>query len=609
MTTGNLLLRARRAERSDMPSRPCSESTGGFSRSFIGCSLACLLVSLSLVACGGGADEEPRPNILMILADDLGYSDVGAFGGEIATPNLDMLAASGRLLTSFRASPVCSPTRAMLMSGTDHHQVGMGTMAEYVNRMVNGNVAPWGASNQYGFSNVPAGYEGFLNDRALSMPELLRDSGYHTYMVGKWHLATIPGSSPTYRAQSFPNAKGFENSFALLQGGAPHFAPVPGFPTAGDLGVTYLENDQKVSLPTDFFSSTGFTDKIISYIEANRADKKPFFAYAAYTAPHWPLQAPDADIAKYAGRYDEGYEVIRDRRIAKLKASGLLPADFIAYPGLDSNVQQRPRWNELNVAQKASEARKMEIYAAMVDNLDQNIGRLIKYLKDTGQYERTLIVFASDNGPSGEGSNFANDANTDNSFANMGRKRSNIAYGERWAEVSAAPFRGRKTFTTEGGITVPVIVKLPHQSERKAPARDSMHIADLLPTFLEAAGVQDPGAAYRGRSVLPITGLSLMSRLHDHVPSVRSSNDVVAGELFGGRYVVRDDWKLVSVPHVPFGNGEWMLFNTRNDQGERLDLFASRPDVAARLVSDYEAYAKRVGVVFAVISPNRGPVP
>lgn len=609
MTARQHLLRAQRVRRTNAMGLACAETSNTSPAGIIVRSLACTLLSLTLVACGGGSEEEQRPNILMILADDLGYSDIGAFGGEIATPNLDALAASGRMLTSFRASPVCSPTRAMLMSGTDHHQVGMGTMAEYVNRMVNGNVAPWGASNQYGFSNVPAGYEGFLNDQALSMPELLRDAGYHTYMVGKWHLATIPGSSPTYRPQSYPNAKGFENSFALLQGGAPHFAPVPGLPTAGDLGVSYLENDQKVGLPPDFFSSTGFTDKIIGYIEKNRADKKPFLAYAAYTAPHWPLQAPDADIAKYAGRYDEGYEVIRDRRIAKLKASGLLPADFVPYPGLDSNVQQRPRWNELSAAQKVSEARKMEIYAAMVDNLDQNIGRLIQYLKDTGQYERTLIVFASDNGPSGEGSNFANDANTDNSFANMGRKRSNVAYGERWAEVSAAPFRGRKTFTTEGGITVPVIVKLPHQRDGKRPAGDSMHIADLLPTFLEAAGAQNPGTTYRGRSVHPITGLSLMDRLLDRTPSVRSANDVVAGELFGGRYVVRDDWKLVSVPHAPFGNGEWMLFDMRNDQGERLDLFASRPDVAARLVSDYQAYAQRVGVVFAPISPNRGPMP
>lgn len=545
----------------------------------------------------------------MILADDLGYSDIGAFGGEISTPHLDTLAASGRLLTSFRASPVCSPTRAMLMSGTDHHQVGLGTMAEYVNRMVNGNVAPWGASNQYGFGNVPAGYEGFLNDRALSMPELLRDAGYHTYMVGKWHLATIPGTSPSYRAASYPNAKGFEKSFALLQGGAPHFAPVPNAPTAGDLGVTYLEDDKNVSLPSDFYSSTTFTDKIISYIEADRVDGKPFLAYAAYTAPHWPLQAPDEDIAKYAGKYSEGYEVIRERRISRQKALGLIPADFTPYPGLESNIQQRPRWSELSAAQKASEARKMEIYAAMVDNLDRNIGRLIKYLKDTGQYERTLIVFASDNGPSGEGSNFANDANTDNSFDNMGRKRSNIAYGERWAEVSAAPFRGRKTFTTEGGVTVPVVVKLPNQAGKEPPASDSMHVSDLLPTFLEVAGVANPGAAYKGRSVVPITGVSLMARLQNRTEAVRSTDNVVAGELFGGRYVVRDNWKLVSVPHAPFGDGSWMLFDLNNDRGERSDLFASRPVVAASLLSDYEQYAKRVGVVFAPISPARGPLP
>jgi arylsulfatase A-like enzyme len=571
-----------------------------------GCALA-----LSCGGCGGDSDAPApsKPNILMILADDLGYSDIGAFGGEIQTPNLDALAQSGRLLTNFHAAGSCSPTRSMLMTGTDHHLVGLGTMAETVIRMVQTEVAPFGASNTYGFNNLPPGYEGYLSDAALSMPRLLRDAGYHTYMAGKWHLATVAAAGPSrYRAASFPNAKGFERSFALLQGAAPHFAPVPGRETSGDLAVGYIEDDIKVTLPANFYSSTGFTDKIISYIESNRRDGKPFFAYAAYTAPHWPVQAPDEDIVKYAGKYDEGYEVIRSRRLAKQKALGIVPADFNANPGL-SSPPGRPRWESLTPGQRATEARKMEVYAAMVDNLDRNIGRLIQYLKDTGQYENTLIMFASDNGAATEPSTFADDANTDNSLANIGRRRSNVGYGERWAEVSATPFRMFKTYATEGGVSVPAIMRLPNQAQASAIARDLAHVSDLLPTFLEAAGIAEPGARYDGRAVRPITGISLLARLQDRSGVVRGSGSVLADELFGGRYIIRDQWKMVSIPQAPFGNGNWMLFDLSKDRAETNDLAATRPDLVRELTQAYEDYAARSGVVFAASPLRRSPEP
>lgn len=574
------------------------------------------LAAAAIVAGCGSGDPPPRPNILMILADDMGYSDIGAFGGEISTPHLDALLASGRVLTDYRTGATCSPTRSMLMSGTDHHIAGLGSMAEAVGVAIATNVAPWGASNTYGLSNLPDGYEGYLNDRVLSMPQLLQAGGYHTYMAGKWHLAQIPASPGpstggvpfTVYPPAFPKAKGFERSFALLQGAGSHFAPVPGKPIVADLGSSYVEDDQKVSLPSNFYSSTSYTDKLIEYIDSNKGDGKPFFGYLAFTAPHWPLQAPDADIAKYAGKYDEGYEVIRARRIAKQKALGIVAANFTPHPGLDSSFG-RPKWDSLSPAQKAVEARKMEVYAAMIENMDRNIGRLIQHLKDTGRYDNTLIVFTSDNGADGAGSPFPDNANTDNSLANIGRPLSNVVYGERWAEVSSTPFRLWKSMSTEGGVSAAMVVRMPGQTTQKAAIRDVTHVSDLLPTFLEAARIANPGTSHQGRAVKPITGLSLLARLQDRTGNgPRGAADVLADELFASRYVIRDRWKLVSV-QAPFGDNSWSLYDLTTDRGETTDLIAANPVVAAQLMADYDAYAARVGVVAAPGTPPRAPAP
>ncbi|QBE61935.1 arylsulfatase [Pseudoduganella lutea] len=573
-------------------------------------------IGLGLAGCGAGSPPPTaRPNILMIMADDLGYSDIGAYGSEISTPNLDALAASGRLVTNYHTGSTCSPTRAMLMSGTDHHRAGLGSMAETIGSLVAGSVAPYGAANTYGFDTLPPGYEGYLNDRSLSMAQLLRDAGYHTYMAGKWHLASMPSAAPlanggspwVFRPASFPNAKGFERSYVQLQGGGSHFAPVPGRPTVADLGSVHQEDGQPVTLPADFYSSTTYTDKLIAYIDSNRGDGKPFFAYAAYTAPHWPLQAPDADIARYAGKYDEGYDVIRARRLARQKALGLVPADFSGNPGLDGTLG-RPRWGSLTPAQRATEARKMAVYAAMVENLDRNIGRLIAHLKQTGAYDNTLIVFTSDNGAEGAASQFPDNANVDNSLGNIGRPLSNATYGERWAEVSATPFRLWKGMPAEGGVSAPMIVRLPGQTNGRPALHDLAHVKDLLPTFLAAAGIADPGATYAGKAVNPITGLSLLARLDGaDGPDVRAGQ-VLADELFGGRYVIRDGWKMVSM-QPPFGDNSWALYDLRNDRGETRDLAAAQPEIADRLRRDYDAWAGQAGVVWLPIPSKRPPAP
>jgi len=505
----------------------------------------------------------------LIVADDLGFSDVGVFGGEIRTPHLDGLAAEGRVLTDHHTAATCSPTRAMLISGTDHHLVGLGNMAELL------------VPEQVG----KPGYEGYLNSRSLSFAQLLGDSGYHTYIAGKWHLGLTEERSPL--------AWGFEKSFVLTAGAGSHFAPVDGKVAEYDKRV-YRENGKQVALDQGFFSTNAYTEKLIGYIESQRADGKPFVALATYTAPHWPLQAPAEFIDRYRGMYDGGYEVVRAARLAKQKELGLFPQGFEPFAGRPASADN-PRWSELTEQERKLEARRMEIYAAMVENLDHNVGRLIAYLKETNQYEETLIWFQSDNGAESNASRFA-DVGYDNSYENLGRPSSSVAYGRRWAEVSATPFRLWKGTSAEGGVGVPAIVRLPRQQKGRGAFAGLTHITDLAPTFLAAAGVNDPGGRYKDREVHPITGVSLLNALVGDDSAVRGDDDVLVDELFGLRYVRRGKWKATFlVP--PEGAGKWALYDLSVDRAELHDVAAAHADVLATLVTDWDAYAQRVGVV------------
>jgi arylsulfatase len=416
------------------------------SRNSLFSTLSIALFSLSISACSNDSDHsntvvetKKQPNILFIMADDLGYSDLGAFGGEIHTPNIDELTRAGRILTDYHTAPTCSPTRSQLISGTDHHLAGIGAMAELTPEHLKGQ----------------PGYEGYLNERSLSIAEVLKDNGYRTYISGKWHLGLTDATNA--------HAKGFDHSFTLLQGLDLHFKQAP---SAYKRNATYTEDGKQVpisSLPDDFFSTNYFTDKLISYIESGKNSGKPFFAYAAYTAPHWPLQAPAEYRDRYRGVYDAGYDVIRDARIARQKQLGLIPANFkAAEPIATQNAPQKyGKWNELSTEQKALEARRMEIYAGMVENLDANIGRVIQYLKRNNLYDNTLIFFVSDNGAEGFiRGNYGAESGFDNSVNNVGTSSSYHYVGPRWAEVSAAPFHLWKDTAGEGATTAPAIVKL-----------------------------------------------------------------------------------------------------------------------------------------------------
>jgi arylsulfatase A-like enzyme len=522
------------------------------------------------------ATTSGRPNILLIVADDLGYSDIGAFGGEISTPNLDTLAAEGRLLTGHRSGSLCSPTRAMITSGTDSHLAGVGRQG--------GGTGP-----QLG----KPGYEGYLNDRALSIAELLRDAGYHTYLAGKWHLGDSEDRSP--------KARGYQSSFVLLPGVATFFNEFADPPTAAQLQL-YRENGVHTVPPRDFFATDFYTDKLISYIEAHRQDGQPFFAFAAYTAPHWPLQAPAAFIDRYRGRYDAGYEAVRARRIERQKALGILPQAFEPNPLLPGTADNAKTWAALSEAEKQDQARRMEIYAAMVENLDANIGRLIRYLKTTGQYDNTFIFFQSDNGAEGGNRDGFGDASrsgpVDNSLANLGRKGSYVGYGPRWAEVGATPFRLWKSYATEGGVAVPAIARLPRQHQARVRLDAVTHIVDLAPTFLELAGAALPGNSYKGKPVHPITGASLLPVLEDRATRVRGPDAVLAWEHGNHRFVLRDNWKLVWVADR-FGPTprSWQLYDLAADRAEVHDLASSRPEITQQLTAAWDRYAADNGVV------------
>ncbi|MBV1788686.1 arylsulfatase [Marinobacterium sp. D7] len=562
-----------------------------------------------------------RPNILVIVADDLGYSDLSAFGSEIQTPNIDALASSGRILTNFHTAAVCSPTRASLLSGVDHHLAGLGNMAEVVGLNIVQNKpfnAPWGRSNTYDFDNIPEGYQGYLSPKALSMAELLRDGGYHTYMVGKWHLA-YETTAPTderkswfkIKPEALPYARGFEQSFSLINGGAAHFAPTNP-PTPLDL-VMYAENERvfpSKQLPENFFSTEAYTDKLIGYIDSGRNDGKPFFAYAAYTAPHWPLQAPAEDIAQHKGEYDAGYAAIREARVARMKALGLIPQAMqpsAGVPGPSEGGTGPKRWHELSDEERSKEARVMEIYAAMITNLDRHVGRLIDHLKQIGEYDNTLIMFMSDNGAEGADAFILPIPGTqvDNGFDNLGHPGSAVAYGARWAEVSAAPFRLFKGFTgAEGGTSAPLIVRLPQQESGRPTSDARLHVTDILPTLLDIAGIANPGSVYNGRTVHPIEGVSLLSALRqpEAFAAVRSKDDVIADELMGASYVVKGPWKLSQQPSLDLrpimrDDVPFKLFNIEQDRGETTDLSQQYPDTLSELLKERGAYIERAGVV------------
>jgi len=463
------------------------------------------------------------------------------------------------------------------------------------------------------------GYEGRLNERVVSLATRLKDAGYHTYMAGKWHLG--------FEDDQSPHARGFERTFTLLNGGASHFADRASVPP-GRL-ATYRENGQVVEqLPDDFYSTDYYTQKMIGFMQEQQGDGQPFFAYLAYTSPHWPIQAPDAEIEAQRGRYDEGYDLIRERRFAAWKAAGMAPPEA----ELPRLPEDHVLWSALSGEEQATSARTMEVYAAMIEHMDTQIGRVLEYLQSTGKLENTLVVFLSDNGAEASSGIGDGDREADNSLDNIGRPGSFAYIGPGWAEAASAGYYLSKYYAAEGGIRVPAIVSGPGLGVLAGRLDALIMDYDMAPTFLELANASTSGQADRS-DTLPVTGRSFAAALRgEPLANARGTDDPVGREHGGQAAIRRGDWKLLWVGEdkiyegiappeggpppmsgipmprsrfdrgVPAGapigdGGPWQLFDLRLDPAERKDLSAEYPEVMAELLEDWDRYVADYGVI------------
>lgn len=499
------------------------------------------------------AQDGEAPNILLILADDLGYSDLGTYGSEIRTPNLDALAEAGMKLTNFHAAPVCNVTRLQLLTGIDN------------------NIAtdPNGAS---------AATRTALRHDVLTIAEALQPAGYRSYMVGKWDLGQRDDQSPL--------ARGFDRSFAMLPGTASHFNEKS---LARREPVYFDGSGGPVELPEDFYSTRSYTDKLLEFFEADKDSDKPFFAYLSYTAPHFPVQAPDDYIARYQGVYDAGYAAIRDARLRRMKLSGLLPQGFADAP-IPPEAIDWADWP--SDAERQLDSRRMQVYAGMIDYMDEQIGRILAHLDEAGELDNTLIVFTSDNGATAGWTppvfvDYGGNA-PDNSFENLGRRGSYMTQGTGWSWVSNAPFNRYKDSGWEGGHSVPAIAFLPGAIAAGSTSPAFLSVRDLLPTFLDAAGAAMPEQAPNGQPSVALDGHSAYPVLTGTDPASPHAARVAAFRNGDTGYLFSDDWKMLQT-----ADG-WSLFDIARDRAELTDQAASQPEVVRDLTEAWAQNEKRV---------------
>jgi arylsulfatase/uncharacterized sulfatase len=525
--------------------------------------LAALLLATAAAPTSAPVAIPSRPNIVILLADDWGFTDVGAFGGEMATPNIDALAANGVRFSNFHVAGSCAPTRAMLQTGVSSHRAGLGNMPETIPPAHLGK----------------PGYDAVFNTNIVTIAERLRTAGYRTFLTGKWHLGhTLP---------NLPTSRGYDHAFALSQSGADNFENKPNLLLYEK--ADWTEDGKPADLPADFYSSRFVVDKMIEYL--GRGDQaKPFLASINFLANHIPVQAPDDDLARNRGRYDAGWTQLRDARRAGAISKGVMP------PGVAMVTMRSTRdWNGLMPAEQAQRRGAMEAYGAMATAMDREVGRLVAHLKATGQYENTVFVFLSDNGPEATdpmvGDLPRGNAiyNYDQSIENQGRPGSLTAIGAGWASAAASPLRGYKFTASEGGLRVPLIISWPGNPviAKGVVASGFAHVSDVTPTLLQFAGVAP--VAVPGKA--PISGHSLVPMLRGGSAGVRAANEPLGYELSGNAVLWQGDLKLVkNLP--PYGDGEWHLFDIVRDPGETTDLRRARPFAFRRMQAAYAAYAK-----------------
>ena len=530
----------------------------------------------------GQSQASDHPNILVIMGDDFGYSDIGSFGSEIQTPNLDALANEGKVLTNYHTNPVCSPARVSFLTGVDNHIGGIGTMYE--------NIAP----NQVG----KPGYETYINNKTVTIAEILRDAGYDTLFSGKWHL-----SGKGWTKGTTPYDRGFEDVFVLLESGSQHFNGDAYY--AGGHS-TFVNNDTQVPRPNNgTFSNEMYTNIMLDKIKNHQDDGNPLFMFLSFQVAHSPFQAPPEIIKKYEGVYDVGYDKLREQRFEKQKQLGFWPPDM----DIPKRLPVTPAWDSLSPDEKAIRAKTLAAHAAMIEDMDTNIGKVIKHLKDIGKYDNTLIIFASDNGssepidmanlsslPVAEAKKFIESYN--NSLENIGNADSLVNYGAWGAGLAVSPLSYFKTTQGEGGTRSPLVIKLPGTSNQSGPEIIDafVHVNDMTPTMSDYAGAKLPGATYNGHNIHPIMGKSLKPLLEGKVGEVYADDEPISQEMFNNTAVWMGDWKAVR-NFQPIGDGQWRLFNLTADVGENTDLSNQNPEILKKLIMHYEEFAKNVGVV------------
>lgn len=511
-----------------------------------------------------------RPNILLILADDVGFSDLGCYGSEIATPNLDRLASEGLRFRQFYNAARCCPSRASLLTGLYPQEAGMGDMA--------------------GQKMGPLGYEGRLMNRCVTIPEVLKPAGYLCYMVGKWHVGAKPN----------PIDRGFDEFYGMI----------------GGFNSCWVEHPYYTRLPSDhprrqyppgkFYSTDVFGDYALDFMADARREGKPWFLYLAFNAAHFPLHAPEAEIDKYENVYQQGWDKIREERYKRMNELGVLPGNTLLTPRgfIPANWANKqtgwadkynPPWDSLPADRRADLARRMAVYAGMVDRMDQNIGRVIADLRRHGELDNTLVIFLSDNGACAEWDPYGFDGatgphnvlHTGDDLKNVGGPGSYISYGSAWANACNTPWRLYKHYDHEGGISTPCIVRWPAVVKQQGKMNDTpCDIFDLLPTLIEVAGANYP-KTFNGHAILPLEGLSLMPVFKDGTLPPRT----LFFEHEGNRAVRENRWKLVSLKGQP-----WELYDFDDDRSELNNLTAQHPDIAARLAKEWDGWAERCHV-------------
>jgi arylsulfatase/uncharacterized sulfatase len=514
-----------------------------------------------------------RPNIVVLLADDWGYSDVGAFGSEIHTPHLNQLAQSGTRFSNFHVSASCSPTRAMLLTGVDNHLNGVGNMRETIPQSHVGR----------------AGYLSVLNQRVVTVASLLQDQGYRTYAAGKWHVGKEP--------HNLPPARGFDRSLVMGDSGSDNWETGKLYLDLTDK-VYWYDNGREAQMPKTFYSSEFYVSKTLDYLKSDAKSDKPFFAYLAFQANHIPLQAPQEFIDKYKGRYNAGWDVLRQERRNKAIELGLVPPNtpMAALPAT------HVAWDSLSPQDKAYQARRMEVYAAMAEAMDFHIGRLMAHLKQTGEYDNTVFVFMSDNGAEASDpyalavGRWWLDQHYNRDIDRLGSPGAYSIIGPNWARAATAPLNTYKFFAGEGGIRVPLIISGIPDAHKQSVQNSLTHVSDIVPTLLDLAGVQHPGTSYKGQTIYPLTGHSLLPIIQGKASRVRGPDEVLGYELSGNRAVFKGDYKLLS-NLAPVGDGQWHLYNIATDPGETRDLKDDMPELFQSLQNDYAKWAKANGVL------------